>query len=183
MAIGILNELPGGHRGPPLQEIVKKLRITKSVLEKITAEALRCYPSEACGFLIGKIGETREAMEFMASRNIQDDLHKADPVRYPRTAATAYVMDSKEQEKIFQKAKDQNLTVIAIVHSHPDHDAYFSQEDKQGACPWGEPLFENLSYVVISVYGGKVKEIFDYVWDEGARDFVKNSIDPGVDCS
>lgn len=155
---------------------MKKLVLNSNLLFQIYAEALRCYPDEACGFLIGKIGETREAVEFIASRNIQDDLHKVDPVRYPRTAATAYVMDSKEQDEIFRKAKEKNQDVIAIVHSHPDHDAYFSAEDKQNACPWGEPLFENVSYVVISVYGGKTKDVFDYVWDETARDFVKNDV-------
>lgn len=155
---------------------MKKLFIEKSILEKMTTEALRCYPSEACGFLVGKMDETREALEFISCRNIQDDLHAQDPERYPRTAATAYVMDSKEQEKIFERAKEKKQNVIAIVHSHPDHDAYFSAEDKQNACPWGEPLFENVSYVVVSVYAGKIKEIFDYVWDDNARDFVKQDV-------
>jgi proteasome lid subunit RPN8/RPN11 len=155
---------------------MKKLVLNSDLRSQMMAEALRCYPNEACGFLIGKTGETREAVEFIPCRNLQDDWHAADPIRYPRTAETAYGVDSKEQEKIFQQAKEQNLTVIAIVHSHPNHDAYFSAEDKQGACPWGEPLFENVSYVVVSVYGEKIKEIFDYVWDDSARDFVKQDV-------
>jgi len=151
------------------------IQISEEILDQIKAEALACHPEEACGFLLGQVAnEGRVAKEFVACQNIQNELHEKNPDRYPRDAKTAYVIDSKEQEGVQKKAKDSGLEIIAVVHSHPEHDAYFSKEDKENAAPWGEPLFPNLSYVVASVYGDQVKAISDFYWDNEAKDFVEH---------
>ena len=62
--------------------------------------------------------------------------------------------------------------VKAIVHSHTDHDAYFSEEDRLVACPWGEPMFPGVSYIIVSVWGKKFKEVNEFYWDERQKDFV-----------
>src|SRR5258707_4820879 len=45
-------------------------------------------------------------------------------------------------------ARERNMDLIGIYHSHPDCDAYFSKTDLQNSCPW-------YSFVVLSVKGGK----------------------------
>jgi proteasome lid subunit RPN8/RPN11 len=152
------------------------LTISQELRNACFAEAVRCHPSEACGFLLGHVGVSREAVQFVACKNIQDELHAKDASRFPRTAATAYVIDSKEQEAIFAKAKADGLSVISIMHSHPEHDVYFSAEDKTNAAPWGEPLFPELSYFVISVYGKTVRAASDFYW--GEDDFIERKLYP-----
>jgi proteasome lid subunit RPN8/RPN11 len=40
------------------------------------------------------------------------------------------------------------MDLVGIFHSHPDHDAYFSETDLKNSCPW-------YSFVVLSVKGGR----------------------------
>lgn len=147
--------------------------IPEGVLAEAFAEALERYPDEACGFLIGNDGK---ADRFVACRNVQNDRHERDPVRYPRDARTAYVIAPEEQQRVKTEAESLGMDLVAIVHSHPEHDAYFSAEDKANAAPWGEPLFPGLSYVVVSVYGKKVKAANEYYWDDERGDFVEKKL-------
>jgi proteasome lid subunit RPN8/RPN11 len=117
-----------------------------------------------------------EPVMYMPCRNIQDELHAADPKRYPRTSATAYAIDSAENAAIEKSAEEAGLRIIAIVHSHPDHEAYFSDEDKANAAPWGEPLFPGVSYVVVSVFEKNVKALNEFYWDEKAKEFMERKI-------
>ena len=45
-------------------------------------------------------------------------------------------------------ARDRNMDLIGIYHSHPDCDAYFSKTDLQNSCPW-------YSFVVLSIQEGE----------------------------
>lgn len=145
------------------------ITITPDTLVACKKEAIRGYPSEACGFLLGpRIGV---ADELVAVPNLQDQLHTQDPIRYSRTSATAYSIDPKLQERIFAEAAAQGRCVTGIFHSHPDHDAYFSAEDRTNAAPWGEPLLPGLAYLVVSVYKGEVKEANQYYWNPELGDF------------
>ncbi len=152
------------------------LVINENLLDAVKNEAVRCYPDEACGFLLGKTGVDRVAFEFVACHNIQNRMHKEDPERYPRTAQTAYVIDPADQKRAEETARYRKLDIIAIVHSHPEHGVYFSDEDKQNAAPWGEPLFPGISYVVLSVHDRRVSGISDFFWDETKKDFIEEKL-------
>lgn len=147
--------------------------ISQDLMQSLFNEAVRCYPHEACGFVLGMVGGTRVAKEFAICKNIQNDLHAKDPKTYPRDASTAYVIDPKEQAAVEKRGKDAGLVIIAVFHSHPEHDVYFSKEDRVNAAPWGEPLFLDLSYIVASVYGKSVKGASDFCWDAESGDFVE----------
>lgn len=151
-----------------------KLVLSEDLEKAVFAEAIRCHPHEACGFVLGEIknGE-RTATAFVACKNIQNELHAADPLRYPRTAETAYVIDPKEQALVEKMVKEKGLAMLAVFHSHPEHGVYFSAEDKTNAAPWGEPLFPELSYLVVSVYDKKIKGMSDFCWDAEKSDFVE----------
>lgn len=153
------------------------LQLTQELLNQMYAEGEKTYPEEGCGLLIGKsLDGKREAIEFIPCQNLQNEVHEKDPERYPRDAKTAYTIDPKKFAEIEKQAKDQGQEIIAIFHSHPEHGVYFSEEDKNMAAPWGEPLFPNLSYVVISVYDGKVKNCSDFYWDKEKQDFIEKHI-------
>ncbi|MDO8520062.1 MAG: M67 family metallopeptidase [Deltaproteobacteria bacterium] len=145
----------------------------KELLDQIFAESCKRYPEEACGFVLGKGGA---ASEVIPVQNIQNDLHAKDPKRFPRDAKIAYTIDPKEMEAIQKKAASQGQTIISIFHSHPEHGVYFSEEDKGMAAPWGEPLFPDLSYLVVSVYSGEIKNASEFYWDKNKKDFTERKI-------
>lgn len=152
-----------------------KLHINENQLQTIFKESERGWPEEVCGFVVGLAQNgKREAIEVIPCQNIQNLLHQKDPERYPRNAKTAYTIDPKEMNRIQKEAVEKGFEIISIFHSHPEHGVYFSDEDKGMAAPFGEPLFPNLSYLVVSVYGKKVKNASEFFWD--GKDFVEFKI-------
>jgi proteasome lid subunit RPN8/RPN11 len=45
-------------------------------------------------------------------------------------------------------ARERNMDLIGIYHSHPDCGAYFSETDLKNSCPW-------YSFVVLSIQKGE----------------------------
>lgn len=152
------------------------LSIPNTLLKAMYAEAEKQYPDEACGFVIGRVDSSRTAQAFIPTKNLQNKLHAKDPGRYPRDAKTAYSIDPRAMEEVVAQAKARGFELFAIFHSHPEHGVYFSEEDKNMAAPWGEPLFPQLSYIVVSVYGGIVTNASDFYWDPGKKDFIEQKI-------
>ena len=149
------------------------LTICQQILDQVVAHAVKHYADEACGFLIGDKGQD-SVTEFLPVKNVYDEMHAKYPETYPRTAKTAYLIDPREQQRIFDEAEKNGQEVKAIYHSHTDHDAYFSQEDRLVAAPWGEPNYPGVSYLVVSVWDGKLKEVNEFFWDATKNDFVEN---------
>jgi proteasome lid subunit RPN8/RPN11 len=65
------------------------------------------------------------------------------------------------------------LTIRAIYHSHPQHAAYFSAEDKMQATVWDEPSYPDAAQIVVSVIDGTVRDAKAFRWDAAAADFVE----------
>jgi proteasome lid subunit RPN8/RPN11 len=148
------------------------MNITQEELNTIYAHALDEYPNESCGIV------TKDSDGFVAvhkCQNIQNQLHKQDPNLYPRDAKTAYCLDPREYAAILNKAERNGGKVVGFYHSHPDHDAYFSETDRDFALMMGEPIFPEAQYTVVSVYKNKIKEVKSYGWDSNAKDFLQVS--------
>ncbi|RJQ18664.1 MAG: hypothetical protein C4560_06975 [Nitrospiraceae bacterium] len=135
--------------------------LTKETVEAIYMHAIEIYPDECCGIITGD-GHDQTVHR---CENIQNRLHEEDPERYPRDARTAYVIDRKEFEGITSSAKIQGMEVIALYHSHPEHESYFSEEDVAAQTVFGEPEFPEALHVVISVKDGKVHDMKCFKWD------------------
>ena len=149
--------------------------ICQATLDEIVAHAVSHYPDEACGMLIGE-KKQNSVTEFIPCRNIYNEMHERYPETYPRTAKTAYLIDAKEQQKIFNEAQKNGQEVKVIYHSHTDHDAYFSEEDRLVAAPWGEPNYPGIAYLVVSIWNGKLKEMNLFSWNEAAKDFMEHKL-------
>ena len=148
---------------------IAALTLTQKAWEEISRHAIETFPEECCGVILydSKTDEVRRC------KNIQNDLHALDPESYPRNATIAYTMDLRELESIIQEAETTGTKVKAFYHSHPNHEAYFSQEDKAFATPFGEPTFPESAQIVISVYDRVVKRISAYLWAQEKKDFVE----------
>ena len=111
-------------------------------------------------------------------QNIQNRLHALDSQTYPRTAEIAYAMDPKELEAVIDAAHQHGAKLKAFYHSHPNHDAYFSEEDKAFATPFGEPTFPGAAQIVVSIYGNAVRNMRVFLWSEEQKDFVAVPLQP-----
>lgn len=143
--------------------------LAEAAWREIVRHAVEAFPEECCGVVLfdGK----GEVVRRCANR--QNELHALDPITYPRDAKTAYAMDPRELEQILQKAGAAGGAIKAFYHSHPNHAAYFSAEDKAFASPFGEPAYPGSVQIVISVYDRTVREFRAYAWKEEGGDFVE----------
>lgn len=142
--------------------------LTPALLAEIHAAARAAFPDEACGFVVERGG----GLEVVRVTNIQNQKHAEDPALFPRTAATAYTM-GPEAVPILVGHERGALTIHAIFHSHPQHAAYFSAEDKRQATVWDEPSYPDATQLVVSVIDGEVRDVKAFRWQAAARDFVE----------
>ncbi|MCP4231916.1 MAG: hypothetical protein GY771_17445, partial [bacterium] len=104
-------------------------------------------------------------------RNIQNELHEKDPQKFVRDARTAFYVDPKELLNIQRECEKRGMHIKLFYHSHPDHDAYFSAEDKAMALFDGEPLYPEARYLVVSLYEGKIKDHALFSWNSESAAF------------
>jgi proteasome lid subunit RPN8/RPN11 len=145
------------------------LTLTQKVWDQISRHAMEAFPEECCGVVL----DHGDRDEVRRCTNIQNKLHALDPESYPRDATIAYAMDPKELELIINEAGTNGAKVKAFYHSHPGHEAYFSQEDKAFATPFGEPSYPESAQIVISIYDRVIKRISAYAWNSEKKDFVE----------
>jgi proteasome lid subunit RPN8/RPN11 len=151
--------------------------LTASELENIFAHAEEAYPDEACGIVIGRPNDP-EANGVRRCANLANQYHQDDPIRYPRDAKTAYIMDPKDLLRIQCESDANGLEFVVIYHSHPDHEAYFSETDRELALFDGEPVWPQLRYLVVSVKNGKVAYFKGFRWNAAEKQFTEEPLSP-----
>lgn len=145
------------------------IQLSPAVFTAITQHAQETFPDECCGVIFAlTTGDQVKRLE-----NIQNKLHALDPQTYPRTAVIAYAMDPLELDNAIRGAEARGGKLKAFYHSHPNHEAYFSDEDKVFAMPFGEPAFPDAGQIVISIYDRAVKNIKAFAWSESQKDFIE----------
>jgi proteasome lid subunit RPN8/RPN11 len=134
--------------------------LPEDVLRAAIAHCEAAYPNEGCGLLL----QTAGGVVAKLMKNAMDRYHQRDPVRFPRTSATAYLFDPREQMETFESADRSGDRIFCIFHSHPDRGAYFSEEDQRSALVDGKPLLPGVEYLVISVRSGRTDELKLFAW-------------------
>ena len=147
--------------------------LTQEAWTEISRHAQETFPEECCG-VIFSAGATDQVVRV---KNIQNQLHALDPQTYPRTAVIAYAMDPLELDSVIRQGEEKGRRLKAFYHSHPNHDAYFSDEDKAFASPFGEPTYPNAAQIVISIYNRAVKVIRAFEWSTARNDFAELPLD------
>jgi len=145
------------------------LTLTEPAWNEIARHAEETFPEECCGVVLSN-GISDRAQRL---RNIQNDLHAMDPKTYPRTAEIAYNMDVRVLDSLLREAEKIGYTLKAFYHSHPNHGAYFSQEDREAATPFGDPTYPGASHIVASIYDRTVRQILAFSWSPELKDFVE----------
>lgn len=144
------------------------MNLTKAVIEAMCSHALKEYPYECCGIVTGD----SSSQAAHRCENIQNKLHVEDPERYPRDARTAYFIERKEFDKVISAAKAKGEDIVAFYHSHPEHEAFFSEEDFAAQTVFGAPEFPDALHIIISVIRGKINDVKCFKWDGDANKFI-----------
>lgn len=112
-----------------------KLYIAKEVLEQMQEHAEQTYPDECCGFMYGHYRDEE-------SRSVQI----VRPVTNAKEGdkSDRFQIDPLDYQKAERFALKNDLDLVGVYHSHPDHPAEPSEHDLKQAMP----VF---SYLIVSV--------------------------------
>ncbi len=145
-----------------------RFAIPAAMYRELCEHAIATFPDECCGLIIERRGE----LEVVRVTNVQNEKHAENPTNFPRTATIAYTM-GPEAAPILVGHERGDLTLRAFYHSHPQHEAYFSDEDKKQATVWDEPSYPDAAQIVVSIYDREVRTAKAFQWNEAGRDFVE----------
>ncbi len=150
----------------------KGVDIPQNLLQQVHEHAIKEYPSECCGMIFAP----KDGDGFSRVRpcvNAQDKYHELDPDTFPRDSKTAYFIDPRELLAIEKELSNHKERIAVIYHSHPDVDAYFSEEDVRRAVSEGEPIYPGTDYLVMSVIKGQLANEKIFRWDEASKEFTE----------
>jgi proteasome lid subunit RPN8/RPN11 len=115
------------------------IRIESEPWTAMVAHARATYPNECCGAMLGTIDGEQKTVR--VSMQLQNAFEGAQAARYELRPEDLLAAD--------KAARERQMDLIGIYHSHPDCDAYFSKTDLQNSCPW-------YSFVVLSIQKGEL---------------------------
>lgn len=142
------------------------LKLTAEHLRLICTDAQSAYPKECCGLLLGKISQSGKTLvEVISTENVwsteaAESFQKIDATLDPMANQnTHYTIAPEIMLKVQKEARDRQLDVIGIYHSHPNHPAIPSEFDR--VCAW-----QAYSYIIVSVPQGKAGELLCWSLDD-----------------
>jgi proteasome lid subunit RPN8/RPN11 len=103
--------------------------------KKIVQDAVDAFPDECCGFVFGY--EDSNGRRIITEARVVKNVKEGDKRRRFEIAPQDYL----DAEKY---AEEQQLELLGVYHSHPNHPAVPSEHDRAAA----QPFF---SYLIISV--------------------------------
>lgn len=116
--------------------------LPRNILKQINASGERSYPEEGAGLMLG----TEEGASRIVEQLIFLDNAREDSARHNR-----YLITAEDMLKAEMEAAKQDLSILGIFHSHPDHPNQPSEFDREYAIPW-------YSYLITSVHQGQAGE-------------------------
>ena len=125
------------------------LVIEQKPLDEMFADALRSFPDECCGFFFGnEIGQERIITNILTVDNSKE----GDKRRRFEIAPKDYL----DAERF---ADENELQLLGVYHSHPNHPAVPSEHDRIAAQPY-------FSYIIISVKENEIADIRSWQLNE-----------------
>ena len=123
--------------------------IEQKPLDEMYADALRSFPDECCGFFFGnEIGQERIITNILTVDNSKE----GDKRRRFEIAPKDYL----DAERF---ADENELQLLGVYHSHPNHPAVPSEHDRIAAQPY-------FSYIIISVKENEIADIRSWQLNE-----------------
>lgn len=104
-------------------------------------DAIEAYPEECCGFMFGPDDDPREITLAKPVNNMRDENRER-----------RFEIDAKDYMAAEKFADDNEILLLGVYHSHPDHPAVPSEYDLRQALPF-------FSYTILSVKKGKLRDL------------------------
>lgn len=136
------------------------MRTHADVLAEIRRHGEDTYPEECCGFLIGRLHDGEN--EVVAARRAVN--------RNENRREDRYVIAPEDYLAAERAARRDELDIVGMYHSHPDHPARPSQTDLQQA------TFPGYTYVIVSVRNGEAADVTAWSLAEDRSRFVSEAI-------
>lgn len=109
-------------------------------MDLMLKDAVQAFPDECCGFLFGE--EDTEGNRTITAIQVVNNAKDGDKRR-------RFVIAPLDYMQAEQYAEANNLLLLGVYHSHPNHPAIPSEHDRVAAQPY-------FSYVIVSVLEGKI---------------------------
>jgi proteasome lid subunit RPN8/RPN11 len=114
------------------------IRIEPEAWGQMVAHARETYPNECCGAMLGSVDNGQKQVRI--AMRLENAYAGAQNARYELRPQDLMAAE--------REARNRNMDLVGIYHSHPDCDAYFSTTDLKNSCPW-------YSFVVLSIHKGE----------------------------
>jgi proteasome lid subunit RPN8/RPN11 len=118
------------------------LLIPCDLSQRLRAHVESTYPEEGCGLLLGKFTETDGiAIALLETENA-----------YPGDRKKHFEIAPEVMLQAQKSARERDLEIIGVYHSHPEHPAIPSAIDRQLAWP-------QYFYLIVAVDSGKAIDL------------------------
>ena len=135
------------------------INITQKIVDTFISHGEKDYPHECCGFILGQFKDEESfGVEYLPESNVKEGNRER-----------RFLIDPLAYRKAEDEADEREMSVISIVHSHPDHPAKPSDFDLDHAWP-------GFSYIIISVKLGKADGYRSWKLNENRSFFVEENI-------
>ena len=136
------------------------IHITKKIEKQFKSHGENEYPYECCGFILGNFKDKESyGLEYIPEKNVKE-----------KNRERRFLIDPQAYQNAEDTADEKGLSVISIVHSHPDHPHEPSDFDKDHAWP-------GFSYIIISVQKGKAVSYRSWQLNQNRKSFIKEDIE------
>jgi proteasome lid subunit RPN8/RPN11 len=137
------------------------LKILPEHLQIINIHAEKTYPDECCGLILGYISNgVKTVVEVIPTENVWNrERGNFSENQEEYSTRRRYAIAPFFMLQIQKEARNRNLNIIGIFHSHPDYPAIPSEWDRIYA--WAE-----YSYIIVSVVQGKAGELNSFSLDD-----------------
>jgi proteasome lid subunit RPN8/RPN11 len=140
--------------------------IEQKPLDEMYRDALQSFPDECCGFFFGKeVGEKRLITKILVVNNSKE----GDKRRRFQIAPKDYL----NAERF---ADENELQLLGVYHSHPNHPAIPSEHDRVAAQPY-------FSYIIISVKENEIADIRSWQLNDNFQfeeETIENQFQPQI---
>lgn len=125
------------------------LVIEQKPLDEMYQDALQSFPDECCGFFFGKELEDERIVTTVL---VVNNSKEGDKRR-------RFEISPKDYLNAERFADENDLQLLGVYHSHPNHPAIPSEHDRVAAQPY-------FSYIIISVKENEVADIRSWQLNE-----------------
>ena len=138
---------------------MKTINITQKIVDSFLFHGEKEYPYECCGFILGHFKNDESiGIEYLPASNVKETNRER-----------RFLIDPLAYQNAEDEADDQGMSVISIVHSHPDHPDKPSDFDRDHAWP-------GFSYIIISVQKGKTAGYRSWQLNKDRKFFIEENI-------